>query len=343
MKLSLKFYGIVLVLVILAVSLVPFIVLSTGQNQKVTSDLSNQMYRNMLNGALEVLREYVRDEYGTLRLQNSELVDKDGIAIKNRFEVVDKISKQMNIVATIFQAKDDDFLRVATSIRKDDSTRAVGTFLGKDSAAYRPIVQKQRYIGQAKILSKDYATGYDPILDESGNVIGILFVGVPQEQINKIINKAKSDFVKNNIILTAILVVVAIIIGMFFVNAILIKPFSVISTAIANIAQGDLTYKISSKFRSKEFEGLSRALAKMQKDLSTMVSDISHSSQKISSSSQVLASTSQELGATSEELSSQMEEVNKSAQNASASIQEVTSGIEEVAASAQNVSKSAQG
>ncbi|MFN4191228.1 MAG: Cache 3/Cache 2 fusion domain-containing protein, partial [Pseudothermotoga sp.] len=319
MKASLRFYGILLVLVIVLIAVIPLIFVATNQNQRVASSISNQMYENMLNGALEVLKEYVKYEYGTLRLQNSQLVDKDGKAIKDRFEVVDKISKQMNVVATIFQAQNDDFIKIATSIRKDDGTRAVGTYLGKDSAAYRPIVQKQRYLGQAKILGKDYATGYDPIVDENNNVIGILFVGVPQQTINTLVSRAKSDFVRNTLIVTAVLIGIAIIIGMVFVNVVLIKPFFGISKAIAKVAEGDLSYKITSKFISKEFTNLAKAVEKMTGNLSAMILDISRSSEKLSSSSEILSSTSQELNANSEELYSQMEEVNKSAQNASAS------------------------
>ncbi|HPP70907.1 MAG TPA: Cache 3/Cache 2 fusion domain-containing protein, partial [Pseudothermotoga sp.] len=343
MKPSLKFYGILLVFLILAVALIPFGLTAVKQNEKTNASISNQMYENMLNGAIEVLKEYVRYEYGSLRLQDSQLVDKDGKPIKDRFDVVDKISKQMNVVATIFQVQGDDFLRISTSIRKNDGSRAVGTFLGKDSAAYKPIMQKQRYLGQAKILGKDYATGYDPILDEKGNLVGILFVGVPQEQVNAIILQAKDNFVKTTTIMTAILSVVTFLIGYSFVGIILIKPFADISQAIAKISQGDLTYKTTTKFKSKEFIKLSQDLSEMIDNFSSMIKEISRTSDEVSRSSQSLSSLAQEVSATSEELSSQMEEVNKSAQNASASIQEVTSGIEEVAASAQNVSKSAQG
>jgi hypothetical protein len=33
------------------------------------------------------------------------------------------------------------------------------------------------YYGDANILGKPYDTGYDPIRDQSGNVIGIYYVG----------------------------------------------------------------------------------------------------------------------------------------------------------------------
>ncbi|WP_448517413.1 methyl-accepting chemotaxis protein, partial [Pseudothermotoga sp.] len=342
MRLSLRIYGIIFVVAVTLIGVVPLFVATSSQNKRTISSVTGEMYIHQINGALEVLKEYVKSEYGTLSLKDGQLVDKDGKPIKDRFEVVDKISKQMNVVATIFQAEGDDFKRVSTSVRKDDGTRAVGTFLGKESAAYKPITQKQRYVGPAKILGKDYFTSYDPIFDERGNVIGILFVGVPQQRVNEIISAGNKTFLRNALIVTAIAVAASIVIGYLFVQIVLIKPFGVLSSFIVKIAQGDLTQKLEAKFRSKEFYELSQTLQKMQQDLNGMVKEISQSSNEVASTSERLSSSAQQLSASSEELASQMEEVNRSAQNASASIQEVTSGIEEVAASAQNVSKAAQ-
>jgi len=342
MRLSLRVYGIILVVAVTFITAGPLFVVTSSQNKRLISNISEQMYLQQINGALEVLKEYVKVEYGTLSLKDGQLVDKDGKPIKDRFEVVDKISKQMDVVATIFQVEGDDFRRVSTSIRRDDGTRAVGTFLGKESAAYKPITQRQRYLGRAKILGKDYFTCYDPILDERGNVIGILFVGIPEQKVNEIISAGNRVFLRNGLIVFVIAVAASIVIGYFFVQVVLIKPFGALSSFIVKMAQGDLTQKLEAKFASKEFYELSQTLQKMQQDLNGMVTEISHSSNRVASTSEQLSSSVQQLSASSEELASQMEEVNKSAQNASASIQEVTSGIEEVAASAQNVSKAAQ-
>lgn len=132
MKLSLKWYVLTLSVLLIVVPVFLFFSMSLKSTQDLASQLSEQMYKDKLNGAVEVLREYAKYEYGTLRLQDSQLVDKDGKPVKDRFEAVDRIGKQMNVVATIFQVQGDDFLRVSTSIRKDDGTRAVGTYLGKE-------------------------------------------------------------------------------------------------------------------------------------------------------------------------------------------------------------------
>lgn len=101
----------------------------------------------------------------------------DGIAINGNFEAVDSFTKATGATATIFVKIKDDFLRISTSLKKEDGSRAFGTFLGKKSPAYSVVMDKKTYIGQAKLFGKRYMTVYKPILDSSNNVIGILYMG----------------------------------------------------------------------------------------------------------------------------------------------------------------------
>jgi hypothetical protein len=54
---------------------------------------------------------------------------------------------------------------------------ALGTVLDANSPAIAMINRGETYYGDATIFGKPYATGYEPIKDASGNVIGIYFVG----------------------------------------------------------------------------------------------------------------------------------------------------------------------
>jgi hypothetical protein len=53
----------------------------------------------------------------------------------------------------------------------------LGTVLDANSPAIAMINRGETYYGDATIFGKPYATGYEPIKDASGNVIGIYFVG----------------------------------------------------------------------------------------------------------------------------------------------------------------------
>ncbi|HMK44279.1 MAG TPA: methyl-accepting chemotaxis protein [Dissulfurispiraceae bacterium] len=98
--------------------------------------------------------------------------------LNNTFSYVDEFTKQSNgSVATIFARKGDDLLRISTSLKKDDGTRAIGTTLDKAHPGYKAIMEGQEYSGAARLFGKDYMTKYTPIKNAQGKIIGSLFVG----------------------------------------------------------------------------------------------------------------------------------------------------------------------
>jgi methyl-accepting chemotaxis protein-2 (aspartate sensor receptor) len=118
-----------------------------------------------------------------------------GIVQNLRFERIDKFSSVTGAVATLFARQDDDFVRVATSLKKQDGTRAVGTFLGKEHPGYIKLIQGENYTGKATLFEKDYMTTYLPIKDDQGSVIGVFFIGLDFTENLKIL-KAKIRSVK---------------------------------------------------------------------------------------------------------------------------------------------------
>jgi methyl-accepting chemotaxis protein len=94
------------------------------------------------------------------------------------FSVPDDFLARSGAIATVFARTGDDFVRVTTSLKKQDGSRAIGTLLDRKGPAYAPIVAGNAYTGLATLFGKRYITQYKPILDASGRVIGALFVGV---------------------------------------------------------------------------------------------------------------------------------------------------------------------
>ena len=97
--------------------------------------------------------------------------------MNNNFDLVDEVVKEAGGTATIFVKSGDEFVRVATNVKKDDGSRAVGTVLDPKGKAIESIKKNEAFFGDVDILGKPYVTGYDPIRDSSKNVIGIYYVG----------------------------------------------------------------------------------------------------------------------------------------------------------------------
>lgn len=95
----------------------------------------------------------------------------------NEFTLVDQVVQDSGGTATIFVKSGDEFVRVATNVKKDDGTRAVGTILDPKGKAIEAIKKGEAFYGDVDILGKPYTTGYEPIRDSAKAVIGIYYVG----------------------------------------------------------------------------------------------------------------------------------------------------------------------
>ncbi|WP_181700352.1 methyl-accepting chemotaxis protein [Chthonobacter albigriseus] len=111
--------------------------------------------------------------------------------------LVDEISAMYGGVATVFgyDQGSDDFVRLSTSIKKEDGSRAIGTMLGKDSAAYGAVRRGERFLGEATILGQPYYTAYQPIVSSGGKLVGLLFTGVTKESITEIGDRLLRDII----------------------------------------------------------------------------------------------------------------------------------------------------
>ena len=97
--------------------------------------------------------------------------------LNNNFQQVDEFQHMTAGVATLFVRSGDDFIRISTSVTKQDGSRAIGTQLDRQHPAYPLLLAGQTYVGRALLFERNYMTRYVPVRDGSGRVIAVLFVG----------------------------------------------------------------------------------------------------------------------------------------------------------------------
>jgi methyl-accepting chemotaxis protein len=97
--------------------------------------------------------------------------------LNNNFKEVDEFKQMTAGVATVFVRSGEDFIRVSTSLTKQDGNRAIGTLLDHANPAYARLMAGQSYVGRALLFDRSYMTQYTPVRDSSGKVIAVLFVG----------------------------------------------------------------------------------------------------------------------------------------------------------------------
>jgi hypothetical protein len=80
--------------------------------------------------------------------------------------------------STIFSYDGQDFLRVKTTLTTEDGKSAVNTKLDRNSPAYKELVKKHSYTGQATIFGQKCDSNYAPLTNASGQLTGALFVAI---------------------------------------------------------------------------------------------------------------------------------------------------------------------
>jgi hypothetical protein len=95
-------------------------------------------------------------------------------------DLVDAVVKKHGGAATLFVKNGKEYVRVATTVKKEDGTSAVGAPLDANSSALGMLNTGEAYYGDATVFSKTYDAGYEPIKDASGAVIGAYYVGYPK-------------------------------------------------------------------------------------------------------------------------------------------------------------------
>ena len=80
--------------------------------------------------------------------------------------------------STIFTYDGHDFIRAQTTLAKEDGTSAVNTKLDRKSPAYKELVKKRSYTGEATLFGQKCDASYAPLTDASHRLTGALFVAI---------------------------------------------------------------------------------------------------------------------------------------------------------------------
>lgn len=82
--------------------------------------------------------------------------------------------------ASIFSFDGHDFTRTNTTLMTEEGKSAVDTKLDHNSPAYKALMRKRSYSGEATVFGHKYDANYAPLTDGGGKLTGALFVAVPK-------------------------------------------------------------------------------------------------------------------------------------------------------------------
>lgn len=279
-----------------------------------------------LSGDINAMKIYLKEYFGTLSLSGNTLIDEHGSSVEERFQPVDEIGKDLEVAATLFVLDGDDFRRLITNIKKNDGSRAVGTMLGKNSAAYKPVIQGRKFVGEAMILGDPYYTAYDPVKDNNGKVTGIYFVGIPKAFLNSREAGFFGTFVIKTIAVSVLIVIVFCTLVWLLMRKLLSRRLDVLKSSLSKIAKGNLCVK-TDPVRNDEIGELTCSINDTISNFKNVVCSIDKYAKTLSSSIDDLAVVNSEISDGSIKQSA-------SVQNIAAAIEESSVSIKQSADSA---------
>jgi two-component system, NtrC family, sensor kinase len=167
-----------------------------------------------------------------------------GLLLNRNYGLVDKVKQTVfqNVVykgkdigtATIFQ----DDVRISTNVLNSNGERAVGTRIAED-VYDQVVVNGEPWIGRAYVVNDWYITAYEPIRSVSGNVIGILYVGILEQKYNDIQNQSILGF----IFISAVVVLFSVGLSYLLSQSISV-PVHKLVIASKELANGNLEVKV---------------------------------------------------------------------------------------------------
>ena len=102
----------------------------------------------------------------------------EGRTLNGDNAALDRFTAALGSVATVFVRQGNEFYRVATSLKREDGQRAVGTPLGSAHPAQALLLRGEAYLGRARLFGRDYMARYEALRDARGEVVGAVFIGV---------------------------------------------------------------------------------------------------------------------------------------------------------------------
>lgn len=213
-------------------------------------------------GAVAAARERVdanmRVAWDVLRSngRNFSVVDgklmADGRVLNGDVAIVDKVKDLVSGSCTIFMNDQ----RIATNVLKPDGTRAVGTQLARSDAYSAIFDRKVPYRGEVQILNEPYMTAYDPILSQSGELLGILYVGIKKAEFLKSADDTFWTIIYSIVAVTVLLVIVSYLVAR---NSV-VGPLKKSIATMNRLALGDLGAETPAPRRSDEIGEIMAAL-----------------------------------------------------------------------------------
>jgi len=199
-----------------------------------------------------------------------------------------------------------------------------------------------------------FKTGYSPIYNSQGKVVGIAAIDMDYEKVLSSIND-----IRNKILLSVVLSIVIASLGAFFVGRSIVNPINELSQFADNMATGDFSIDVPKSFLemndevgilAKSFDGLRKSMVEIIGAIKRSTGKVQFSSESLASSCEEMSASLEEVAATANEFSSNVQNLNdgsqimnKKGQDISEKAEQGSDAVVEVTSQMNNISEMVKG
>ena len=233
---------------------------------------------------VQSLSEIVNQRYlGDWHLQNGILF-KGGQQIDGVNEIADFLSNICNGKVTIFNGD----TRVATTVKDAAGNRQVGT-KASEAVIDNVLTQGKFFVGKASVMGEDHYAAYQPLKDESGKTIGMLFVGVSVHEMDDVIE----NLILSIALAVVVIMIVCILASNFFIGK-MVGQLDEVVGAVKKVSGGNLRIADLEIKSEDEIGILSDSVNEMKIRLKNLLTKIAQCSERVAASSEELAAGTQQ-------------------------------------------------
>ena len=321
-----------LILIFILVGIIPIIAISVINMIWTTAgmkDVQSALMSSKLEGDIHSSRMYLEHYFKEVNKEGSNLVAEDGKSIAGQYEMIDQISSDLNVVATLFVKEGEDYKRILTSIVDEETgERVEGTLLSNPVVA-SSVEAGSTYVGSANILGAPYLAAYAPLENHSGEVIGIIFVGISQEASQAMIQGKINQSLTMSILYIAVIILLGTIIMLISARQIASPLIELVKHANI-LAKYNLQEGIPNKLKNRrdEIGILANALQTIEDSLRQMIQSVDQISNRVTETSKELANNCLEASQVTEEMAKTVQEIAQGATNQADSTTECLQRLE---------------
>lgn len=253
--------------------------------------------------------------------------------------IPDRFTAQTGVTATLFVRSENEFVRVSTSVKKQNGERAIGTTLSHAHPGYARLLSGKSYVGYATLFGTQYLTQYDALRDSRDQIIGIVYVGIDVSAQKRLSLGVKLGWIAFALAAVLIFALIAHFSGraervtgaelagirnmylafgavaaaaialavLLFVRATVTKPLNEARAVAQRLSAGDLTSQIDVD-RNDQIGLLMQAINGISQGLTEIVGNVREGSNEITSAAREIAAGNTDLSARTSEQAASLEE-----------------------------------